>query len=89
MTGGVQEYWIIALVIGLCTGFIEIIKKMIPKTSTNGGYNAKDRARDNQLAAQHNRFDQDGTELWYVPRSMGITLDRMLDELRDMNKRLP
>lgn len=89
MTGGVQDYGIIALIMGLCMGLVEVIKKMIPRISAaQAGYTAQDRERDNHLAAQHKRYDEDGTELWYVPRSMGQTLDKMLDELREINKRL-
>lgn len=92
MTGGVQEYGIVALVVGLCLGFFEVLKKMIPALAKNGtsaaGYLASDRERDNKLYSLHNQNDEDGTPIWYVPRSMEKTLDRMLDELREINQKL-
>jgi len=85
---GPQDIGILAAVIAMCLGLVEVVKRLASKPKV-AGYTAEDRERDNFLADQHKRYDQDGTELWYVPRSMGETLEEILSELREMRKQIP
>jgi hypothetical protein len=38
-----------------------------------------------ELHDMHNKFDLDGTPLWYVPRSWSETQDKILDCVRDIS----
>ncbi len=87
---GPQDLGILAAVVALCMGLVETVKRLASKPKSAGaGYTAQDRERDNFLADQHRRYDRDGNELWYFPRSIGETLEEILSEIREMRKLIP
>ncbi len=50
---------------------VELVKYAMKKLGNTDDkyFNAKDREKLNELLDMHNKFDQDGNRIWYVPRS--------------------
>lgn len=81
------------------TKFI-VARKESPET--RGGFSRADRTDLSQLLSAvrrvetltdktwtaHDRYDEGGTFLWYVPREWGDTQKEILHEMRETNKKL-
>ena len=77
-------------VVGVLAGVIFALAKFLEtrgaRKNGNGTFTADDRGRLTHLSKQHNQLDEDGTPIWYVPRSMVKVQGDMLEELRKLNR---
>lgn len=87
--------YIVGALVAAIYALVEAIKWRNNKKNgnQNGNFTHDDRQRLYQLYRQHQQMDEDGTPLWYMPRSMvaaqskqAETLGNILTELRLLNK---
>jgi len=89
---------IVAIICGLVYGVIQflitIFKLVFDKTIPNKNDKDIERLSDKfkkieyytrELHDMHNKFDIDGTPLWYVPRSWSETQDKILDCVKEIS----
>lgn len=75
-----NEIALIGAVVGVVQGLIELIKFLVGKAVGN-----KQELQINHIKShidhlydQHNKYDLDGTPIWYVPRSWATTQDKIV-----------
>ena len=73
----------------LALALIEIIKMLIGRIGNNRNNNksvltSEEKRQLQALFDLHQRFDEDGVALWYVPRSWGDTQNAMANILKDI-----
>lgn len=71
---------LIGVIVILSQGLIEITKRLLP--SSKQGFRESDRLMLTNLHDQHDKYDSDGTPLWYVPRSWQDTQKLIVEQLR-------
>ncbi len=83
----VNQPVIAAALVAAIYSLVEAIKWMAMKRNGGppGGYAESDRQMATTIYKQHQVIDEDGTPLWYVPRSMIKLQAETNDELRKLN----
>ncbi len=68
-------------------GLMALIKHLIPapkKADDDDSRMDEIKVVVDKIFDMHARFDEDGTPLWYVPRSWSSTQDQIVETLRDI-----
>jgi len=77
-----MDYAITALVVGIVMALIKVIEKLIDHNGEKKSILMTDeREWLRELYTQHQKFDENGTPIWYVPRSWDDTQQEIVKAL--------
>lgn len=83
-----MTYMEMAGIVAVCLGLLELIKflvnKLVNRASEDRLLNIEEaveetRAKSKLIYDMHNKYDVDGTPIWYVPRSWAETQKEIID----------
>lgn len=72
---------IVVALVAVIEGLLALIRHILHKRNGNGGHIHHIKNRVDSLYEMHNKHDQDGIPIWYVPRSSVETQKEIVDRL--------
>lgn len=90
-TGFTNSPTAVGAIVAVVFGGVELLKftigRLAPaKKNSNGAFNGADRAMLKGLHEAHEKTDADGRPLWYMPKSLVETQDKILDIQREQTE---